>query len=307
MKRTLKISLFVLVILFITHFVVMFLFLRTPLTTPAKLVGDRALLAIMDYDLRSKDCSLFCFINESWKITLAYFKKGPGFYDYAGILRDKTKSLEIRNHILYLVYLDVYGRKYPIENDQELYKEILNIATDKSENTEMRLKSFDILKLVEYNDQKIKEVAKEIISDESNGDHSLKVVAAKLMVKTSEEDIDALFELLKNSDSYVNDNAFDALIKKYPRETYQRIEEIVEIAKNKKYKPAARTGALLLLSYLHQIFGIKDQTVINSLKELLNDEHGGVREMAADVLGEITGGKYEVIPATEAEEEEIFW
>ena len=305
--KFLKVFLFVLVILFIIHFVVFFLFLKIPfLAIPEKLANDQVRLAVTEYDLKSADCNLFCFINESWKITLAYFKKGPGVYDYAEILNDKTKSLEIRADILSSVNLEMKNGKYEIEKDKDLYEAILKIAADKDENTEIRLRAFDILKLVENNDPRVKEIAQEIIKNEPADPFSgVKAAATKLLVKESPNDIDTLFELLKNPDSIVSDNAVSVLIANYPRETYQRIGEIVGIAENKNYTPAARTGALMLISYLHQIFGKIDQNIIDRLKPLLNDEHGAVREMDAGILERITGEKYEVKPATEEELDEM--
>jgi len=303
--KILKIFLFVIVILFITHFVVIFIFLKTPLLEiPEKLANDQVRLAVAEYDLKSADCNLFCFINESWKITLAFFKKGPGVYDYAEILNDKTKSPEIRAETLSSINFEMKNSKYELEKDKDLYEAILKIAADQNENEEIRLRAFDILKLVENNDPRVKEIAKEIINNEpANPFSGVKVAATKLLVKESPNDIDSLFELLKNPDSDVSANAGHALIANYPRETYRRIEEIVEIAKDRSLKLVVRTEAINLIYFLNQIFReIKDnQLVISGLKDLLNDEHGAVREMAAEILGEITGEKYEVKPATEEE------
>ena len=309
MKRILKVFLLAIVILFITHFVVMFLFLRTPfLEIPEKLANDQVRLAVVEYDLKSENCNFFCFINESWKITLAYFKKGPGLYDYAKILNDKTKSPEIRADILSSVSSEMKNSQYDLRKDEDLYEAILKIAADQDENTEIRLRVFDILKLVKNNDPRVKEIAQEIINHEpDNPFSSVKAQATKLLVAESPNDIDTLFELLKNPDSIVSANASGALIRKYPRETYRRIEEIVEIAKNKNYKPVTRAGALSLISNLYKIFGNIDQNIINSLQFLLNDEHGGIRGLTAEILEKITGEKYEVEPSTEEEDEEILW
>jgi len=309
MRKFLRVFLWIIIISFITHFMVMFLFLKTPfLSLPEKLIPDRVLLAITEYELKGKDCNLFCFIAESWKITIAYFRRGPGFYDYAIILNDKTKNSEIRSYILSLINSDLENNRYAPEEDKELYAAILKIAADKNEDQRLREECLNILKLVKNNDPKAKEIALEIIKTEPDNPFSgLKVSATKLLVKESPGDIDALFELLKNPDSSVNSNAGRSLIMNYPRETYWRISEIVEIAKNENYKPSVRAEALMLVNYLHQIFGNIDQNTINSLKLLLNDKKGGIRGLTAEILEKITGEKYGFEPGTEEEEEEILW
>ena len=288
----------------------MFLFLRTPfLSLPEKLIPDRVLTAIMEYHFKSEKCGLFCFLGESFKITAAYFKKGPGVYEYVKILKDKTKSNELRADVLLSIYNQVKAGS-EVEKDKELYEAILKIAADKQEHIELRLRAFDILKIVKNNDPKVKEIALEIIRNEpSNPFSSVKASATKLLAKEAPGDIDLLFDLLESDDRRVSANAEDLLLKNYPREAYWRIGEIVNIALDKKLKPVARAGAIGFISNLNRIFGgVKEnQEVINALKKLLNDEHGGIRGITADVLEEITGEKYEIGMVTEEEENEILW
>lgn len=215
------------------------------------------------------------------------------------VVLDKTKTEKERIDSLTDFYLISRSENKQMSQDELDFYYL--VAYDQENPLALSRKAFAYLLEQNAGDNKIIKIQAQIANSPS-ADFKLREKAIFALIGSGiKEGADIFINVLKEKESAPRFAASQALIQ---TNAVEKIPELAEIALDEEQSVSGRSAALETMSSLIEINQIKDQSLVEKIKPLLENKSVAISANAATVLENLTGEKYGKDILTEEEMEE---